>query len=259
MKKNGFTLVELLAVIAILTILVIVAMPNVLGMFNEAKANTFVVDVKKIIDTSVTKFTSDSLTNGGKSMFYSGVENTTLNTKKLDIDAPGKEYFIEIDRNGEFKRVIVFDDNYCYDVFSAGTITDTEGSNSKFIVEKINKSKVVVGDVKKSGNDSVVYDDLTGKVLGCEMNNDVNGDVQEAEIKTFKLDGVDYQYEVGMTWETWVNSPYNTLGAYIETDSIYIGIGCSSKVISSDGSYSRTIKRDNYIIQNEYYTFELEC
>lgn len=62
-----------------------------------------------------------------------------------------------------------------------------------------------------------------------------------------------------MTWETWVNSPYHTLGAYIETDSIYIGIGCSSKVISSDGSYSRTIKRDNYIIQNEYYTFELEC
>ena len=33
MKKKGFTLVELLAVIAILAILVIVAMPNVLGMF----------------------------------------------------------------------------------------------------------------------------------------------------------------------------------------------------------------------------------
>lgn len=33
MNKKGFTLVELLAVIAILAILVIVAMPNVLGMF----------------------------------------------------------------------------------------------------------------------------------------------------------------------------------------------------------------------------------
>ena len=38
-RKNGFTLVELLAVIAILAILVIVAMPNILGMFNEAKQN----------------------------------------------------------------------------------------------------------------------------------------------------------------------------------------------------------------------------
>ena len=33
MKNKGFTLVELLAVIAILAILVIVAMPNVLGIF----------------------------------------------------------------------------------------------------------------------------------------------------------------------------------------------------------------------------------
>ena len=54
MKKNGFTLVELLAVIAILAILVIVAMPNILGMFNEAKVNTFIVDVQMIVDTSVT-------------------------------------------------------------------------------------------------------------------------------------------------------------------------------------------------------------
>ena len=36
MKKKGFTLVELLAVIAILAILVIIALPNVLGMFNVA-------------------------------------------------------------------------------------------------------------------------------------------------------------------------------------------------------------------------------
>lgn len=37
MKRQGFTLVELLAVIAILAILVLVAVPNVLGMFNQAK------------------------------------------------------------------------------------------------------------------------------------------------------------------------------------------------------------------------------
>ena len=46
MKKKVFTLVELLAVIAILAILVIVAMPNVLGMFNQAKANSFVTEVQ---------------------------------------------------------------------------------------------------------------------------------------------------------------------------------------------------------------------
>ncbi len=259
MKKKGFTLVELLAVIAILAILVIVAMPNVLGMFNEAKQNTFVVDVQKIVDTSVTKFTSDSLTNGGKSMFYSSVENDILNTKKLDIDAPGKEYFIEMDRNGEFKRVIVFDDNYCYDVFSTGTITNTSGSNSKFFVEKINKSKVVVDDVKQSGNDSVVYDDSTGKVLGCESNKNVKGEIQRSEIKQFLMNGVNYQYEDGMTWEAWVNSSYNTIGIRIAAgDSVRMGSGCSEELIAkmSDGEIVRSL---DYILQEEYYGMGVPC
>ena len=35
MKTHGFTLVELLAVIAIMAILVIIALPNVLKMFND--------------------------------------------------------------------------------------------------------------------------------------------------------------------------------------------------------------------------------
>lgn len=37
MNKKGFTLVELLAVIAILAILVIIALPNVIKMYNSAK------------------------------------------------------------------------------------------------------------------------------------------------------------------------------------------------------------------------------
>ena len=41
MKYKGFTLVELLAVIAILALLVIIALPNVLKMFNQAKKDTF--------------------------------------------------------------------------------------------------------------------------------------------------------------------------------------------------------------------------
>ena len=35
MNKKGFTLVELLAVIAILALLIIIALPNVLEMFNR--------------------------------------------------------------------------------------------------------------------------------------------------------------------------------------------------------------------------------
>ena len=48
MNKKGFTLVELLAVIAILALLVIIALPNVLSMFNEAKKDIFLIEAKTI-------------------------------------------------------------------------------------------------------------------------------------------------------------------------------------------------------------------
>jgi prepilin-type N-terminal cleavage/methylation domain-containing protein len=48
MKKIGFTLVELLAVIAILAILIIIALPNILKLFNEAQMKIFLQEAKNI-------------------------------------------------------------------------------------------------------------------------------------------------------------------------------------------------------------------
>ena len=48
MKKKGFTLVELLAVIAILEILTIITLPNIVSMFNEAKKNSFTTEIKEL-------------------------------------------------------------------------------------------------------------------------------------------------------------------------------------------------------------------
>ena len=169
MKKNGFTLVELLAVIAILAILVIVAMPNVLGMFNEAKQKTFVTDVQKIMDTAVTEFTNDSFSQSGKTIYYSSVENANLETSKLNIDASGKDYFIEMDRNGQFKRVVVYDDNYCYDIYDDGGNGNVVNTKSKKI-SVIKKTSVNVSDLWESGNDSIVAT-VSGKnyeISGCQ-------------------------------------------------------------------------------------------
>ena len=47
-NKKGFTLVELLAVVAILSILVIIALPNIMGMFSNAKERLFLTEVKRI-------------------------------------------------------------------------------------------------------------------------------------------------------------------------------------------------------------------
>ena len=169
MKNKGFTLVELLAVIAILAILVIVAMPNVLGMFNQAKMNSFVTEVQKIMDTAMVTFTRDALLNSGKTVYYSTTENETLRTKKLDMSGNEKQYFIEMNRNGEFKRVVVYDANYCYDIYASDSNGNYDGTKSKLINDKISKTTVLVNDLWESGNDSVeiTFDGDDYIVTGC--------------------------------------------------------------------------------------------
>ncbi len=50
MNKRGFTLIELLAVIIILGIIMMIAIPNVVGMIDRNRRNTIVEDAKKMIN-----------------------------------------------------------------------------------------------------------------------------------------------------------------------------------------------------------------
>ena len=266
MRKKGFTLVELLAVIAILAILVIVAMPNVLGMFNEAKQNTFVTEVQKIMDSAKGEFTSDAFNKGGKTVYYSSTDNNVLGTSKLDIDAPDKEYFIEMDRNGEFKRVVIFDDNYCYDVYSnngnssIGVITTTQ---SKLMSDGIKKSSVVIDDVWESGGDGVeiTYNGTNYFVGGCEGVVTVKGKDTNVQLETVKINGAEFNYVPGMTWEEWTNSEYNTAG-YVAR-SYRIDIGSNSvkygTPVYSGGTliaYKQYANPAHQIINDEVYFLE---
>ena len=208
MKNKGFTLVELLAVIAILAVLVIIAMPNVLSMFNQAKLSSFVTEVQKIMDTATTTFTKDALTNSGKTVYYSSESNNKLNPKKLDMSGNEKKYFIEMDRNGNFKRVVVYDSNYCYDIYttygsaSNGDISDTK---TKIFNEQIRKETVTIQDVWESSNDdiSISMIDNMYKVYGCgaetvaDSNGTLNGNNNNNSTNNNNSGGV--LYDVLMT------------------------------------------------------------
>ena len=50
--KKGFTLVELLAVTAILSLLALVAYPKVIGMFKSTKKNAFMHEAQNIYNTA---------------------------------------------------------------------------------------------------------------------------------------------------------------------------------------------------------------
>ena len=106
MNKKGFTLVELLAVIAILAILVIIALPNVLKMFNDAKKNSFLTEAKTLAQDVSSKYISESM-KGNKLSVISNKKNS------LDLSGRDLEYSFELDSKGKIKNMIISDGTYC--------------------------------------------------------------------------------------------------------------------------------------------------
>ena len=60
MKKNGFSLIELLATILILALLMLVAVPNVMSTIDKNKRDTYVEDAKRMITLAEYKVRSDT-------------------------------------------------------------------------------------------------------------------------------------------------------------------------------------------------------
>ena len=119
MNKKGFTLVELLAVIAILALLVIIALPNVLSMFNKAKKDTFLTEAKSIFKESASKYISDNMHNSNEGNIYCKSETDSKNP--LDMDIGNTYYYIEKDNTGKTIKFVAWN--------SSGYVTKVVGDN----------------------------------------------------------------------------------------------------------------------------------
>ena len=61
-NKKGFTLMELLAVIVILSVLILLAMPAVLRLMENARKNAFITEANSIIKIAQTAYADQSTT-----------------------------------------------------------------------------------------------------------------------------------------------------------------------------------------------------
>ena len=109
MKKKGFTLVELLAVIAILAILILVAMPSIIALYNKAREKSFRNEVETV-KVELEKETFNSSLNGVKipEVYSSFGEN------QLDMDGRELEYYAEMNSDGSIKYLEVSDGQFYY-------------------------------------------------------------------------------------------------------------------------------------------------
>lgn len=60
MNNKGFTLIELLATVTLLSVLMIIAVPNIIGVVNRNKNKSYVEDAKKLVSLAEYKVRSDS-------------------------------------------------------------------------------------------------------------------------------------------------------------------------------------------------------
>lgn len=100
MKNNkGFTLVEVLAVIAILMILVTLSVPRIRTIYDKAKENIFLTEFKNL-ERQITNKEVMAKMNKKKIVAISSEDETSLELSNKDF-----KYCIDLNKNGTFSRM----------------------------------------------------------------------------------------------------------------------------------------------------------
>ncbi len=106
LNKNGFTLVELLAVIVILATIIMIAAPNVSTYLENSRKKAFVLNAKQVVES----VSNDALINGGKTAYNIEDINKLLDTKHRLVTSPyGQNYsegsYVKVEKNSDGETV----------------------------------------------------------------------------------------------------------------------------------------------------------
>ena len=188
MKNKGFTLVELLSVIAILAILVIIALPNVLKMFNDSKKNSFLTEAKTIYSEVSKKYISESM-KGNKLTYVSSEDNT-----KLDMTGKKLQYCVLLNADGSVKSMKVSNGEWIAELPSGKKITDLNSSDLKDVpsgykFECNGSTSQTPLPAKSFGEDS--WKVIASNAKKC-VNNEENCPYKVGNTKTVKVNGQEF-------------------------------------------------------------------
>ena len=176
MKNNkGFTLVELLAVIAIMAILLIIALPNVLKMFNESKEKIFLTESKSVFKEAINQTIKDR-------NFSDVIYCKSMNDEVNPLGMSGREiyYYIKANVNDNTGTIIVWD-NERYAKYKGDKLDPSILDNAEKITDDIRNATCdniaeAVGLVDKISDTykvtgSVTFGDSQHLSLNIKMNN----------------------------------------------------------------------------------------
>ncbi len=104
-NKKGFTLIELLAVIVVLAVLILLAMPKVTSMMEKARRNSFAVETTEIVKVAQTAYSDIQMSNGAADCFPVSVLISKGYLDKKENELTGYVYLKKTisDTSEEFK------------------------------------------------------------------------------------------------------------------------------------------------------------
>ena len=176
MKNNkGFTLVELLATISILGIIMLIAVPNILGTVERNKKTTYIEDAKKLVSLAENKMRSDTGQIKPTSGTCNGIVYTLRQLDNGDLSEPpeGGKY----DEDLSFV-VITYDSSiptpkYVYKVQLYENITKGS-SNLKRGIKLVDSTQLKQDEIEivNNGWETNIYSTIGGESHKCLGEND---------------------------------------------------------------------------------------
>ncbi len=127
-NKKGFTLIELILVIALIAVLMLVVYPKIASSFSSAKKDAFKLEVDAIKKEAEKKYVEDSL-NGHTTTKFCDESFSDLGCEVLDIQHQDRKYRVELDSKGKVSAMYLSYGRLCIAKVTDGS-TDFDVKNS---------------------------------------------------------------------------------------------------------------------------------
>lgn len=115
-KKNGFTLVELLAVIVILAIIALIAIPTILGIINTAKKGAFKASVLGVIEAGEFYMATNTINYNENEEFVFTCNGTTCSNGEAKLAFKGEvptSGSVVLKKDGSINVVLLANKDFC--------------------------------------------------------------------------------------------------------------------------------------------------
>ena len=218
-KNKGFTLIELLAVIVILAILMVVAVPKILNVIENSRKSAAESSIKLVKDAIKTQVTSGSIMGTNFTSDESGCY-----TFDFDDQENGNAKELQLKNKENITGMI----KYCNGTFSDDTLNFDGQDINKIVCKKAKKgtlhtekctqtdeTEYCSGSKDYNTGDTITYGTIPGKELksGDAFDCDVNGDGK------YNSDTERFYYVTDMNDNTAVLIYYNNVSKGKPSDS----------------------------------------